>query len=101
MQPFTENQILQFREETAGTKNVVHFNNAGSGLMPDIVTRAQIEHIELESAIGGYEAAALQAKVIQAFYEQAALLFHCKPDNLAFTASATDAYTRALSSTPF
>jgi selenocysteine lyase/cysteine desulfurase len=98
---FTPEEVQKFRNETAGTKNVIHLNNAGSGLMPDIVTRAQLDHIKLESEIGGYEAAALRADIVNAFYEQASLLFNCKPANIAFTASATDSYTRALSSIAF
>ncbi len=101
METFSKGEIQQLRNETAGTKNVIHLNNAGSGLMPDIVTRAQLEYIRLESEIGGYEAAALQADTIRGFYEQAAILLNCKPANIAFTASATDAFTRALSSIPF
>ena len=101
MQTFGPEEVQQLRNETAGTKNVIHLNNAGSGLMPDIVTRVQLDYIRLESEIGGYEAAALQADTIKGFYEQAALLLNCKPANIAFTASATDAFTRALSSIPF
>ena len=98
---FSKNEVLQFREETRGTKNVVHLNNAGSGLMPDIVTKAQLDHINLESEIGGYEASDLRADIINDFYNQAALLFNCKGSNIAFTASATDSFARALSSIRF
>ncbi|SDS91250.1 Selenocysteine lyase/Cysteine desulfurase [Mucilaginibacter mallensis] len=98
---FTTEEVLQFRNDTLGCKNVIHLNNAGAGLMPDIVTQAQLDHIQLEAEIGGYEASALRVDVISAFYNQAALLFNCKPSNIAFTASATDSYTRALSSIPF
>jgi selenocysteine lyase/cysteine desulfurase len=98
---FTTDEVQKFRNETSGTRNVVHLNNAGAGLMPDVVTKAQLDHIKLESEIGGYEAADLKSDAINAFYEQAALLFNCKTANIAFTASATDAYTRALSSIPF
>ncbi|WP_259065277.1 aminotransferase class V-fold PLP-dependent enzyme [Mucilaginibacter sp. X4EP1] len=98
---FTIDEVQQLRDDTLGCKNVIHLNNAGAGLMPDVVTRAQLDHIKLEAEIGGYEAAALRADVIQSFYEQGASLFNCKPSNIAFTASATDSYTRALSSIPF
>jgi selenocysteine lyase/cysteine desulfurase len=98
---FTIQEVQKLRNETAGTKNVIHLNNAGSGLMPDMVTQVQLGHITLESQIGGYEASALMAPAIQNFYTQCAKLFNCKPSNIAFTASATDAYTRALSSIPF
>ena len=98
---FSVAEIEQFRNETTGTKYVNHLNNAGSGLMPDVVTNAVLNHIKLEAQTGGYEAADLEAGAIAEFYKQAALLVNCKPSNIAFTASATDSYTRALSSIPF
>ena len=98
---FTTDEVQKFRNETLGTRNIIHLNNAGAGLMPDIVMKAQLDHIRLESEIGGYEAAEYKSDVIRAFYDQAAQLFNCKPSNIAFTASATDSYTRALSSVPF
>lgn len=98
---FTPEEISNFRKDTIGCTNVIHLNNAGAGLMPDIVTRAIQEHITLESTIGGYEAAALQAEIIKNFYVQAGRLFNCNAANIAFTSSATDSYSRALSSIPF
>jgi selenocysteine lyase/cysteine desulfurase len=101
VQYFTPQEINLFRQQTAGCEHVIHLNNAGSGLMPNVVTNAILEHITLESNIGGYEAAAVKKQAIQQFYVQAATLLNCKPTNIAFTASATDAYTRALSAIPF
>jgi selenocysteine lyase/cysteine desulfurase len=98
---FSPAEIAKFRSETRGVQNVIHFNNAGSGLMPDVVTQVQLDHITLEATIGGYEASALRSEAVKEFYTQTALLFNCKPANIAFTASATDSYTRALSSIPF
>ena len=98
---FSPDEIAAFRKDTGGCANVIHLNNAGAGLMPDVVTHAIREHITLESNIGGYEAAALRADVIKNFYAQAGKLFNCNASNIAFTSSATDSYTRALSSIPF
>jgi selenocysteine lyase/cysteine desulfurase len=98
---FTHEEIIAFRNDTDGCKNVIHLNNAGAALMPNTVTQEQLNHITLEAKIGGYEAAALMATEVQNFYIQCAALFNCKPTNIAFTASATDSYTRALSSIPF
>ncbi|MBN9384973.1 MAG: aminotransferase class V-fold PLP-dependent enzyme [Chitinophagaceae bacterium] len=98
---FSPEEIAGFRKDTTGCANVIHLNNAGAGLMPDVVTRAIQEHITLESQIGGYEAAALRADAIKGFYTTAGKLFNCNASNIAFTSSATDAYTRALSSIPF
>src|SRR5688572_8212267 len=82
---FSEEEVIKLRTETTGTKNKVHLNNAGAGLMPDVVTKAIINHVMLESQIGGYEAAAVNKNLIEDFYKQTALLLNCKPDNIAFT----------------
>jgi len=98
---FSKEEIEKFRNDTIGCNNVNHLNNAGASLMPNVVTQSILEHIKLESEIGGYEASALRADEIQQFYVQAGKLVNCKASNIAFTASATDSYTRALSSIPF
>ncbi|WP_276483613.1 aminotransferase class V-fold PLP-dependent enzyme [Paraflavitalea pollutisoli] len=98
---FSPADVESFRRDTPGTQQVIHFNNAGCGLMPQSVLESQLDHLHLEATIGGYEAAALREDAIRGFYAQAALLLNCRPGNIAFTASATDSYTRALSSIPF
>lgn len=98
---FSAEEVQKFRNETKGCNRVIHLNNAGAGLMPDVVTQAQLDHIQLEAQVGGYEASALRADLIGEFYQQAAGLLNCNPNNIAFTSSATDSYTRALSSIPF
>jgi len=99
--PFSREEIAGFRKDTDGCSHVIHLNNAGAGLMPNVVTQALLDHIKLESTTGGYEAAALRADAIREFYERAGRLINCDASNIAFTASATDSYTRALSSIPF
>lgn len=98
---FSKEEIERFRNDTTGCRHVNHLNNAGASLMPDVVTQSIFEHIKLESEIGGYEAAALKANEIQQFYINAGKLINSKAGNIAFTSSATDSYTRALSSIPF
>jgi selenocysteine lyase/cysteine desulfurase len=97
----TQEEISRYRAETRGCSQVIHLNNAGSGLMPDTVTQTLHDHLQLEANIGGYEAAALKADAIARFYGAAGRLLNCSPGNIAFGSSATDAYTRALSSIPF
>lgn len=46
---FTAEEIRRFRQDTEGCHHVIHLNNAGAGLMPNVVTQAQIEHLKLES----------------------------------------------------
>lgn len=89
------------RADTPGTQHVVHLNNAGASLMPTPVVEAITNYLLLEAELGGYEAADLRREAIQGFYTATADLLNTKPDNIAATANATDAYARALSSIPF
>lgn len=89
------------RADTPVSEHLAHFNNAGASLMPKPVTDAITDYIALEAQIGGYEAAEVRKEAIRSFYTTTADLLNTKPENVAGTASATDAYARALSSIPF
>lgn len=89
------------RKQTPGCKGKIHFNNAGASLMPQPVIDSMIEHIHLEAVLGGYESADLKAKEIAGFYDSTAQLLNCSANNIAFTSSATNSFSRALSCIPF
>jgi selenocysteine lyase/cysteine desulfurase len=89
--------LATLRADTPGCDRVVHFNNAGCGLMPRAVLDAQIEHLSLEASLGGYEASALRAADIDDFYAATADLIGARPDEIAFAPCATVAYSKALS----
>ncbi|MEQ1587589.1 MAG: aminotransferase class V-fold PLP-dependent enzyme [Cyclobacteriaceae bacterium] len=93
--------IELLRHQTPGCSQKTHFNNAGASLMPQPVIDAMIEHIQLEATMGGYEAADLKAKDVTGFYDSTAQLLNCKSTNIAFTSSATNSFSRALSCIPF
>lgn len=80
---------------------MIHFNNAGCGLMARPVTAVMVDHLNLEAQIGGYEASAARATEVRGFYTEIAALINTSPDNIAFAGSATHAYATALSSIPF
>lgn len=93
--------IPALRADTPGSAQVIHFNNAGCGLLAKPVLAAMTDHLELEARIGGYEASAARADQVREFYVELAGLLNTRPDNLAFAASATHAYSTALSAIPF
>jgi selenocysteine lyase/cysteine desulfurase len=93
--------LAALRADTPGCEQVIHFNNAGAGLMARPVLQAMLDHLDLEATIGGYEAAAAEAAGIADFYASLAELLGTGPGNIAFASSATHAYTKALSAIDF
>lgn len=93
--------IDQLRADTPGADHLIHLNNAGASLQPKSVLDAVRRHLDLEATLGGYEAADAMAAEIAGFYTSIAQLLHTNARNIAFAASATDAYARALSAIPW
>jgi selenocysteine lyase/cysteine desulfurase len=101
MTTFSQAHLAQLRRDTPGAANRLHFNNAGAALMPRPVFDAIREHLELEMAIGGYEAAASMRRESRAFQDSVATLIGAQPHQIAYATNATDAFNKALSSIPF
>jgi len=81
--------LARARRETPGTAEVIHLNNAGAALMPRPVIKALVDHIELESRIGGYEAAERESARIEHAYDALARLLNCGRDEIAVVENAT------------
>ena len=92
--------IAQLRADTPACETVLHFNNAGAGLMPLPVQQAVIGHLNLEAQIGGYEAHAAADDACEAFYTEMAGLLNAKPQEIAFIENATRAWDMAFFSLP-
>lgn len=75
--------------DTPGKKNVIHFNNAGSSLMPRPVLDAQIAHLKLEASIGGYEAMTHKQQQIKEVYKSIATLIGADSYEIAIVENAT------------
>lgn len=93
----THSQLEHWRADTPGCAHRIHLNNAGAALMPRPVHQAITDHLQLEAEIGGYEAAEARADAIAAGYGDLARLVGARPDQIAVTSSATDAFVLALS----
>lgn len=93
--------ISQIRRDTPGTEKIIHFNNAGSALMPRQVADAIRNYLDEEELNGGYEMADRKRDELNLFYDYAAKLLNAGSHNMAYTTNATDSYNRALSAIPF
>ena len=93
--------VARARRETPGCEYVVHLNNAGASLMPEVVLRTVIEHLELEARIGGYEAAAREHDRVEAVYDSVARLLGCSREEVAIVENATRAWDMAFYSVDF
>jgi selenocysteine lyase/cysteine desulfurase len=69
--------------------------------MPTPVLQAVRDHLALEEAIGGYEAADDRAEALAASYRDIASLLGAPDDCVAFTSCATESFVQALSSVPW
>ena len=89
-------EIQQMRDDTPGARTVLHFNNAGTGLALTPVLDAVKNHLDLEAAIGGYEAAERATRDMAAFYTSIAALLGCEPQEIAYVENATRAWDMAF-----
>ena len=93
--------IQRFRGDTAGTETVIHFNNAGASLMPDVVWQTVEDYLLQEVRYGGYEMQDKFGAALERNYSLVAQLLNCKPTEIAMTDGATTGWDRAFYSLPF
>ena len=89
------------RDDLVSEPGSIHLDNAGASLMPRCVLDTQIEHLQLEAAVGGYEAERLENERIEAVYDLVARLINCGRDEVAIVENATVGWVMAFYSIPF
>lgn len=100
-QPLSAEEIARLRDTTPGCARVRHFNHAGASLMPERVLSTVVDHLTLESTIGGYEAADEASARSDAVYDSVARLINATPGEIALVENATRAWDMAFYSIPF
>lgn len=88
--------IARARAETRACNDIIHFNNAGSSLMPTPVSAVLHEYLQQEERFGGYETAESEHDRIEHFYRATAALLNCAPDEVAYVENATRAWDMAF-----
>jgi cysteine desulfurase / selenocysteine lyase len=93
---FTNHEIQQFRAETSGTSNTIHFNNAGSSLPTDRVVDTVIAYLKEEAAAGGYETDDKYKPQLENTYNLIARLINAQPEEIAIVENASIAWDIAF-----
>src|SRR6202171_1954892 len=93
--------VKQWREDTPGCANQIHFNNASAGLMPRGVLDAMVAHLNREANFGGYESADDAEAAVADAYANVAKLLGAQPRNIAVVENSTVAFFQALSAFNF
>ncbi len=91
----------RIRIDTPATTRIAHLNNAGASLMPAPAFHAMIDYLQTEQMVGGYEAAMERTADTACFYEQAAQLYGCASDEIAFCESDSQAWLKFFHSLTF
>ena len=92
MTALTDSDVTELRNQTPGCRHVVHFNHAGSSLMPQRVIDAVVNHTIREGEIGGYEAEDEAIDRINTVYDQIARLIGANRSEIAMIENATRAW---------
>jgi cysteine desulfurase / selenocysteine lyase len=92
----SQQDVSLLREDTPATGRLIHFNNAGTGLISAPVLNAVKYHLDLEAQLGGYEAAAAAKSELDTFYTSLSALLGCKPHEIAYVENATRAWDMAF-----
>ena len=99
--PFSEEEIQQFRAETKGTTERLHFNNAGASLPPDVVLETVVNYLTEEATYGGYETEYKYNAQLANTYALIARLINADVNEIAIVENASTAWWLAFNGIDF
>jgi cysteine desulfurase / selenocysteine lyase len=92
--------LAAVRADTPGAMDHVFLDSAGSSLPPAPVLDEVLGHLRREAEIGGYRAANERHGDLEEGYSVVARLLGCRPEEVAFTDSATRSWLTVLDAIP-
>lgn len=101
MERLSATEVAQFRKETPGTEQLIHFNNAGSSLPATPVLEAITGYLQQEAILGGYEAETRYQKELSDTYSVIAQLIGAQAEEIALVENASTGWCIAFHSIAF
>ncbi|WP_420450220.1 hypothetical protein [Ilumatobacter sp.] len=99
--PLTTAEVNAIRSSIPFDRDqLTHLNHAGDSPSSAAVVETQIDHLRLESRIGGYEAANRCAEADARTYASIAQMLNCSPKEIARHEHATAAWNSGFWSIP-
>jgi cysteine desulfurase/selenocysteine lyase len=89
------------RSQTKGCAGLIHFNNAGASLPPDVVVDTVIDYLREEALAGGYETEAKYLAQINGVYDKIAGLINADAEEIALFENASAAWGTAFKGLSF
>ncbi len=80
---------------------MIHFNNAGASLPPDVVLETVIAYLREEATLGGYETEAKNTTRLEKVYISIARLLNAKKEEIAIVENASTAWHIAFNGIDF
>ena len=96
MNKISKAMLERLRADTRGCSNVIHFNNAGASLPPDVVVDTVVDYLRTEALVGGYEAEAGAAERLTGVYGLVAELIGAEKEEIALFENASAAWQTAF-----
>jgi selenocysteine lyase/cysteine desulfurase len=99
--PITKEELIAIRTQTNGCSSVIHLNNAGASLPPDVVIDTVVAYLKEEATYGGYETEYKNIARIEDTYRLIAELIGADKDEVAIFENASAAWGTAFKGLKF